>query len=200
MSLKSLEEIPWFAVVGVVLLASMFINAPANIMEAELPRYLTQALLYIVLGWAFLKGYTKQGFTVFLMAGVWLLMQILCWAGIGSSLSASLWLLCIAQVGLTYAFFTNYPIKFAGVGGGSTWSYAALWVIFLFAVGKLWISVAYGTQSVQTPLWGIAILLLSSGYIVEPVEKQWATPLKAIGTLLAVVSALTISGAWLSIV
>jgi hypothetical protein len=34
---------------------------------------------------------------------------------------------------------------------------------------------------------------MSFGYIIKPVEKDWATPIQAIGCLIAAVSALTLT-------
>jgi hypothetical protein len=124
------------------------------------------------------------------MAGVWLLTNILLWSNVANA--AWLWLFFIVQLGLTYMFFTGQKIKFAG-SGGVTWIYAALWLVFLFGLGKLLIALSSGMTLAQLPLWGLGILLMSFGYVVEPIEKSWATPLQAIGCLLAIISALTLT-------
>lgn len=191
MSLKSLEKIPWFAVAGfLVILNMLLVSQSGDFMNVVVPSYLTQAFLYIALGYGFLRGHTEQGFAVFLMAGVWLLMNILLWSNVASAVS--LWLLFIVQLALIYMFFTGQTIKFAG-SGGTIWTYAALWIVFLFGLGKLWIGLSSGLTLAQMPLWGLGILLMSFGYIVEPVQKEWSTPLQAIGCLLALISALTLT-------
>ncbi|MEM3361409.1 MAG: hypothetical protein QXV85_09440 [Candidatus Bathyarchaeia archaeon] len=191
MSLKDFEKIPWFAIAGaLVILNLLMVSQTADFMSLVVPSYLTQAFLYIALGYGFLRGHTEQGFAVFLMSGIWLLTNILLWSNVVNA--AWLWLLFIAQLGLIYMFFTGQNIKFAG-SGGITWTYAALWIVFLFGLGKFIIGLNAGLTFAQMPLWGLGILLMSLGYIIEPVEKSWATPLQAIGCLLALISALTLT-------
>ena len=189
--MKDLEKIPWFAIAGAMVIINMLmISQSANFISTVVPAYLTQAFLYIALGYGFLRGHTEQGFAVFLMSGVWLLMNILVWSNVASAFS--FWLLFMVQLLLIYMFFTGQKIKFAG-GGGISWTYAALWLVFLFGLGKLWIGLSAGMTLAQIPLWGLGILLMSFGYIVDPVEKTWSTPLQAIGCLLALISALTLT-------
>ena len=190
-SLKDLEKVPWFAVVGVMVILNMLlVSSSADFMNVVLPAYLTQAFLYIALGYAFMRGHTEQGFAVFLMSGVWLLENILIWSN--SAGAVSLWLLFMVQLLLIYFFFTGQKIKFAE-SGSTSWTYAALWIVFLFGLGKLWIGLSAGMTMAQLSLWGLGILLMSFGYIIEPVEKSWSTPLQAIGCLLAIISALTLT-------
>jgi hypothetical protein len=190
-SLKDLEKVPWFAVAGVMVILNMLlVSSSADFMNVVLPAYLTQAFLYIAMGYAFMRGHIEQGFNVFLMGAVWLLENILIWGNVVSAVS--MWLLFIVQLYLIYTFFTGHKLKFAG-GGGESWTYASLWIVFLFGLGKLWISLNAGAILTQLPLWGLGILLMSFGYIIEPVEKSWSTPLQAIGCLLAIVSALTLT-------
>jgi len=190
-SLKSLEKIPWFAVAGaLVIINLLMVSQSTDFMSVVVPSYLTQAFLYIALGYGFLRGHIEQGFTVFLMAGIWLLTNILLWSNVANA--AWLWLLFIVQLALIYMFFTGQNIKFVA-SGGTTWTYAALWVVFLFGLGKFIISINAGSTLTQLPLWGLGILLMSFGYIIEPVEKSWSTPLQAIGCLLALISALTLT-------
>jgi hypothetical protein len=190
-SLKDLEKIPWFAVAGALVIVNLLmVSQSTDFMSVVVPSYLTQAFLYIALGYGFLRGHVEQGFTVFLMAGVWLLTNILLWSNVANV--ALLWLFFIMQLALIYMFFTGQNIKFAGIGG-ITWTYAALWVVSLFGLGKLIIGLSSGMTLAQLPLWGLGILLMSFGYIIEPVEKSWSTPLQAIGCLLALISALTLT-------
>jgi hypothetical protein len=168
----------------------LLVSSSADFMNVVLPAYLTQAFLYIAMGYAFMRGHTEQGFNVFLMGAVWLLENILIWGNVVSAMS--MWLLFIAQLYLIYTFFTGHKLKFAG-GGGESWTYASIWIVFLFGLGKLWISLTAGATLAQLPLWGLGILLMSFGYIIEPVEKSWSTPLQAIGCILAIVSALTLT-------
>jgi hypothetical protein len=190
-SLKDLEKVPWFAVAGIMVILNMLlVSSSADFMNVVLPAYLTQAFLYIAMGYAFMRGHTEQGFNVFLMGAVWLLENILIWGNVASAVS--LWLLFIVQLYFLFIFFTGQKLKFAG-GGSESWTYASLWIVFLFGLGKLWISLSAGATLAQLPLWGLGILLMSFGYIIEPVEKSWSTPLQAIGCLLAIVSALTLT-------
>jgi hypothetical protein len=190
-SLKDLEKVPWFAIAGVMVILNMLlVSSSADFMNVVLPAYLTQAFLYIAMGYAFMRGHTEQGFNVFLMGAVWLLENILIWGNVVSAVS--MWLLFIVQLYLIYTFFMGQKLKFAG-GGGESWTYASLWIVFLFGLGKLWISLTAGATLTQLPLWGLGILLMSFGYIIEPVEKSWSTPLQAIGCILAIVSALTLT-------
>jgi hypothetical protein len=188
--MKSLEKVPWFAVAGILVVVNLLmVRQSGDFMNVVVPSYLTQALLYIALGYGFLREHASQGFTVFLMAGDWLLTTILVWNGVANA--AVLWLLFMVQLALAFMFFTNYKLKFAG-DGGATWTHAAVWLVFLFGLGKLFVGLA-GTTLAQMPLWGLGILLMSFGYIIKPVEKDWATPIQAIGCLIAAVSALTLT-------
>jgi len=189
-SLKSLEKVPWFAVLGVLVILNMLIaQQTPDFMEVVVPAYLTQAFLYIALGYAFMRGHTEQGFAVFLMAGVWLLTNVLVWSAQASSW---LWLFFLIQLALIYMFFTGKKIRFAG-SGGITWTYAAIWLVFLFGLAKFILGLSSGLTLAQIPLWGLAVLLVSFGYIVEPVEKEWSTPLQVVGCLLALISAFTLT-------
>lgn len=191
MPLKDLEKVPWFAVVGVLVILNMLIvQQSADFMSVVVPTYMMQAFLYFAFGYAFLKGHTEQGFSVFLMALIWLLANILVWSNMQATVW--LWLLFLAQLFLVYMFFTGQKLKFAG-SGGVTWTYAGLWVVFIFGLGKFIVGLSSGLTLAQMPLWGLGILLLSFGYIIKPVEDDWAVPLQAIGCLLALVSALTLT-------
>jgi hypothetical protein len=189
-SLKDLEKVPWFAVTGVMVVLNMLlVSQSANFMEVVVPAYLSEAFLFVSMGYAFMRGHTEQGFNVFLMASVWLLDNILIWGNVASAIS--LWLLFIVQLYLVYTFFTGQKLKFAG--GSESWTYASIWLVFLFGLGKLWISLSAGATLAQIPLWGLGVLLMSFGYIAEPLEKSWSTPIQAVGCLLTIVSALTLT-------
>ena len=199
--MQDLEKIPYFAIVGVVLILSMLLyctNQP-NFSSQILPTYLTQALVYIAFGYAFMKGHQRQGFIVFLMALDWLMMQILIWSNIGAALTASLWILCLFQLLLAYYFFTGKSLKFAGEGG-QVWAYAGLWLVFAFGIGKLWVLWATAQTLVALPFWGLGIALISFGYILQPVEEEWSLPLKLIGLLLAVIAAFTVQAPGLTLI
>jgi len=190
-SLKDLEKVPWFAVTGVMVVLNMLlVSQSTNFMEVVVPAYLSEAFLFVSMGYAFMRGHTEQGFNVFLMAAVWLLENILIWGNVASAIS--LWLLFIVQLYLVYTFFTGQKLKFAG-GGSESWTYASIWLVFLFGLGKLWISLSAGATLAQIPLWGLGVLLMSFGYIIQPVEKSWSTPIQAVGCLLTIVSALTLT-------
>jgi hypothetical protein len=187
----TLKKIPWFAVVGVLVILNMLlVQQSQNFMAVVVPAYLSQAFLYIALGYAFMRGHTEQGFAVFLMAGVWLLVNVLVWSN--AEVSAWLWIFCLIQLALIYMFFTGKKIRFAG-SGGVTWTYAALWLVFIFGLSKFIIGLSSGMTLAQIPLWGLGVLLVSFGYIVEPVEKEWGLPFQLIGTLLALISAFTLT-------
>jgi hypothetical protein len=187
----TLKKIPWFAVVGVLVILNMLlVQQSPNFMAVVVPAYLSQAFLYIALGYAFMRGHTEQGFAVFLMAGVWLLVNVLVWSN--AEVSAWLWIFCLVQLALIYMFFTGKKIRFAG-SGGVTWTYAALWLVFIFGLSKFIIGLCSGMTLTQIPLWGLGVLLVSFGYIVEPVEKDWGLPFQLIGTLLALISAFTLT-------
>jgi hypothetical protein len=188
---STLKKIPWFAVVGVAVFVNMLIAQQSpNFMAVVVPVNLSQAFLYIALGYAFMRGHTEQGFAVFLMAGVWLLVNVLVWSN--AEVSAWLWIFCLIQLALIYMFFTGKKIRFAG-SGGVTWTYAALWLVFIFGLSKFIIGLSSGMTLAQIPLWGLGVLLVSFGYIVEPVEKEWGLPFQLIGTLLALISAFTLT-------
>jgi hypothetical protein len=190
-SLNDLEKVPWFAVTGVMVFLNMLmVSQSSNFMDVVVPAYGSQAFVYIAMGYAFMRGHTEQGFNVFLMGAVWLLENILIWGNVASAVS--MWLLFIVQLYLLYTFVTGQKLKFAG-GGSESWTFASLWIVFLFGLGKLWISLSAGATLAQLPLWGLGVLLMSFGYIIQPVEKSWSTPLQAIGCLLTIVSALTLT-------
>jgi hypothetical protein len=188
---STLKKIPWFAVVGVAVFVNMLIAQQSqNFMAVVVPAYLSQAFLYITLGYAFMRGHTEQGFAVFLMSCIWMLENVLVWSN--AEVSAWLWIFCLIQLALIYMFFTGKKIRFAG-SGGITWTYAALWMVFIFGLSKFIIGLSSGMTLAQIPLWGLGVLLVSFGYIVEPVEKEWGLPFQLIGTLLALISAFTLT-------
>lgn len=189
--MKDLKKIPFFAVAGVLVIINMLlVQQSSDFMNVVVPTYLSQAFLYIAFGYAFMRGHTEQGFAVFLMSLDWLLMNILIWSNVEATVW--LWLLFLGQLALIYMFFTGKQLKFAG-SGGQVWTYAGLWIVFIFGLGKLIIGLCNGLTLVQMPLWGLGILLMSFGYIIQPVEDDWAAPLQLIGLLLALISALTLT-------
>lgn len=191
MPLKNLEKIPWFAVVGALLILGMLLSANMpDFWLMTVPVLLTQALLYLCFGYAFMRGHIEQGFAVFLMSLVWLLMQI---GLLAFAQSGILWFVCLIQIALAYLFFTGYKLKFAG-SGRTTWTYAGLWVTFVYGLAKMWMSFSTGGTLASVPLWGLAIALLCFGYIIEPVEKSWAVPLQAIATLIALIAVFGAAG------
>ena len=193
MSRRQLEKIPYFAIVGGVLILSMLLYCTdqPNFASQILPTYTTQALVYIAFGYVFLRGHQNQGFIAFLMALDWLMMQILIWSNLGAALTASLWILFVFQLLLVYYFFTGKILQFAGQGG-QVWAYAGLWLTFAFGIGKLWVLWAAAQTLVALPFWGLGVALISLGYILQPVEEEWSVPLKLIGLLLAVIAAFTV--------
>jgi hypothetical protein len=66
-------------------------------------------------------------------------------------------------------------------------------MVFIFGLSKFIIGLCSGMTLTQIPLWGLGVLLVSFGYIVEPVEKEWGLPFQLIGTLLALISAFTLT-------
>ncbi|HDO41698.1 MAG TPA: hypothetical protein ENH03_02220 [Candidatus Bathyarchaeota archaeon] len=203
-SIKELNSIPWFAVIGGLVILSMLlytVEAP-DFMQILLPTYVSEALLFIALGYVAMKKKTGAGFAVFLMACAWLLNQMLHWAGLWPKapdfLTASLWSLFIAQLILAYVVFTDARINFGSVASSSAWVYVATWIVFLFAAGKLWICL--GLNNFMWHMWGVGIAVLSLGYIVEPADKTISAFLKIAGTILATYMALAIGGSGLTLI
>lgn len=180
-----------FAIPGVMLIINILLNAANLDVALVVPVYLKQAIVYFALAYAFLRGYEGQGFTVFLMSAVWLLANILIWSGVTNSIL--MWLLLLAQLFLLYRFFTHEEIRFAG-SGGSAWTYAAVWIVFIFGAARLLMVFSGGITIAQVPLWGLGVLLISLGYIIRPIEEGWSAPLQVVGALLTVISGLTASG------
>ncbi len=192
MSLKSigLDDIPWFAIVGAAILASFFMYkiTVTDFSSYILPIYLTEALMFIGFGYAILRKHENAGgFTIFLMAMMWLMNQILTWSGAGSSIN--LWILCGLEILFSASFFLNKPLLKYFSTKGKEWTYAGYWLIFIFAVAKVWINY---TLALPFGFWGIAVLLVSFGYILQPVKKEYGGIMALIGTLLALFVALAL--------
>jgi hypothetical protein len=201
-----IRRIPYFAIVGALLLLSllMYTTGLSGFMEVLVPTYLTEALLFIAIGLSYMKGgYGEPGFNLFLMSGVWLLNQILHWGGVwsagGNATAGSLmWILALVQLGLAYCVFTDTEILDVG-GSGETWGHAAVWLVFLFGLSKLLLNLGLGAQPLAAmPLWGLGALILSLGYILEPVDDEISGYAALIGTLIMAYAALTVGGAGLS--
>ena len=204
-SIRDLEEIPWFAVAGIFVVLSMLLYTTelSGFAEVLFPTYMTQALLYFAIAYAFKTGASRRSFIVFLMACVWFMNQVLHWGGAWGNdpgmMAASCWLLFIAQAALAYMFFTKSSIKYVG-NPGIAWAYAAVWIVLLFAAGKLWLNLSYmGATPGMWTGWGAAIFLLSLGYAVKPLDRTAAVALKVLGALIAVVVALSIGGSGLAV-
>ncbi|MEM2512734.1 MAG: hypothetical protein QXU81_00215 [Candidatus Bathyarchaeia archaeon] len=195
-----LERIPWFSIAGVLVLLSMLLYTPADpyFVELHLPTYLTQAITYICLGYVFLKDDVEhKGFIALCMSSVLLLNQIVHLANLEATFKiASVWLMFLAQALLLYLFYADEKIKYIGSGG--TWAYAAVWLIFVFAVAKLWVSAS--APAFQIPTWGFAIAVLSAGYLVKPISDDAGLTLQVIGTVLSALAALTVGGPGLMLV
>ena len=190
MSMKSIENWPWFAILGVLVILNMLLTQQGPDFTATvLPAYLSQAFLFIALGYGFYREHTTQGFAVFLMGLIWLLQNVLLWSN--AEVTAWLWLTFLVQLMLIYFFFTGKKLKFAGESS-LPWTYAALWVVFITGLAKFLIGLSAGMMA-QIPLWGLGVLLVSFGYIIKPVEQSWSAPFKLIGTLLCLVSAFTLT-------
>lgn len=202
MNLK-LEEIPYFAIAGLVLLVSMLLytTTSAGFWTYIVPTYLTEALLFFVLGFAFWKSFKKSGFTVFIMVLLWIFNQILNWSGlygVGNTLTVGTWFVLIAQIVLTILFFADYPIKYFDFQSDA-WPYASGFVLLLFGGAKMYLDYSYGTP-IMMFLWGLGISLVSFGYIIRPKAKEYSAGIQIVGLLLVVVAAFAIAGPGLMLV
>jgi len=205
-SFKELENIPWFAVAGGLVLLSLLLytTTDPDFWTSLFPTYMTEAIVFIALGLGLNKKETEAdtvGFEAFMMSGVWLLDQLLHWSGLGGSMTPLkaplLWMLFLAQAFFGYLFFSGQKVKYVAQGG-KTWIYAAVGVIFIFALGKAILGLAY-TLPIMLPLWGIGILILSLGCLLKPAVPEWSIPIQLLGVALAGISALTIAGPGLAV-
>ncbi|MEM2534135.1 MAG: hypothetical protein QXK12_08960, partial [Candidatus Nezhaarchaeales archaeon] len=79
--MKSIENWPWFAILGVLVILNMLLTQQGpDFMATVVPAYLSQAFLFIALGYGFHREHTTQGFAVFLMGLIWLLQNVLLWS------------------------------------------------------------------------------------------------------------------------
>lgn len=196
------ENYPWFAIIGALALLSlfMFCTAHYNFGSLLIPIYFTEGLLFITLGYLFYKGHTKQSWIVFLMALLWFLSQAITWGAWNQTyLSMILWLLFLAQAGLTYIFFTGKELKILNPTSPThpTWGYAALFIIMFYAVGKLALNILYATSIMQMFTWSLAVLLTSLGYLFP--KHEYSGYMKIFGVLIAAFSALTIGTSGLTL-
>lgn len=195
-----LQDIPYYAIAGLMLLLSMLIytTRQPDFASYILPTYLTEALLFFVLGFAFWKSFKKNGFTVFIMALMWLFNQMLWWGGASStSLTVGLWLLLLVQAVLAGLFFTDHPIKYLDFASDA-WPYASGFVLLLFSVAKMYLNISLNAP-IMFFLWGLAIGLISFGYIIRPKAKEYSAAIQVLGLLFAVVSAFAIGGSGLTV-
>ena len=206
MSYKELENIPWFAVAGALVVISLLLYTTTDpgFLTLLLPTYMTEAIVFVALGVGLNKKDTDAetiGFEAFLMSGVWLLDQLLHWSGLGGSMAPLkaplLWMLFVVQAVFGYLFFSGQKVKYLAQGG-KTWIYAAVGVIFIFALGKALLGLAYALP-VMMPLWGIGILVLSLGCLLKPAVPEWSIPVQLLGVGIACVSALAIAGPGLAV-
>ena len=197
-----LENIPYYAIVGILVLISflMYLTANANAWTWLFTDYLTEALLFIVLGFAVWKGFKKSSFTVFLMTLVWLFNQILNWSGlsgVGMTLTAGTWLLLVVQIGLAGLFFMDYPIKYLDYQS-SAWPYASNLMVLFFAIAKMYLDASLNTP-IMMFIWGAGIGLVSFGYMIKPKFKEGSAAFQILGLLLVLISAFGIAGPGLTL-
>jgi hypothetical protein len=202
----NVEKIPFFAIAGLMLLLSMFLytTANANFTNVILPTYLTQALVYIALGYAVMRGHGKAGFTIFLMSLLWLFNQILWWGNstfvmpTNPYLPMVTWGTFLGQGLLAVMFFRGKNLKYVPNASSPGWPYASYWVLMLYGFAKL--VLVWSNPLFQMSMWSVSILLISFGYVVHGAgKKQFALAFIVIGVLLAAASALTINTSGLSL-
>jgi hypothetical protein len=201
----SIEKIPYYAIAGAMVLVSFFLYIAAagnpNSWTWLFPTYLTEALLFITLGFAGWKGYKKSAFTVFVMALVFIGNQIMNWSGlamVGMTLTFGTWLLAIVQIGLVILFFTDTPIKYLDFQS-EAWPYASNFLVLFFAIMKMYLDASLNTP-IMWFLWGGGIGLVSFGYLLRPKFAEGSAAFQILGLLLVVVSALGIQGSGLTLV
>jgi hypothetical protein len=197
-----INNIPYYAIAGILLLVSMFLYTLSNsgFWTFILPTYATEALLFLALGFAFWTSFKKSGFTVFLMSLVWLLNQIFNWTGlssIGMALTFAAWLLLLVQAGLTGFFFMDKPIKFFDFQSNA-WPYASGFILLVYGFAKMYLDFVFATP-IMWLIWGMAITLITFGYIIRTKSADGSAALQILGLLLAVVSAFAIQGSGLTL-
>ena len=176
-----------------------------------LPIYLTEAILYITLGVAFLAK-KRQGIAVFLMSTVWLINQVAIW---GATYPLLWWQtfdftmlnIVLASVQVLLIAVYVYPKR---SGNSSTFTYGALATVGIFGVAKMIQTVlaAPAWQGNQywgywSFAWGLAITLTAAGYALKLTAKgdsASATMLQVVGTAIAVIVTLGIMDIGLSVI
>lgn len=198
-SRRDLTRLPCYACLGVLVLMSLFMFCTGydNFTTELVPIYLTEAILFIAVDVVLTKK-QSQGWVVFLMALVWLLNQAIVW-GSPDNLSVILWILFLGQAGLAYALTTKRSVELLSPPNpsASNWGYGASAVIFIYALGKLILTVMYGWAPMHWTSWAVAVLVTSIGYLYP--KSEYSGYLKIIGVLIGVITALTISGPGLTI-
>jgi hypothetical protein len=191
---KVLDQLPWFILLTLVLLANVALNSAS--LNIRVANAITQMLLYFVIGYKFWREKSvKDAFNVFLMTGVFVISTMVTWFSPPSDLlTVSVWGLMLLQVGLAAATLTGYsPVKsFAG----AHWNTAALFIILLLAAGGAWTNLI-GTGLSQGLLWNMAVSVLCIGYIMNSVRQanqSFASFLKLAALIIAVTAAFGFSG------
>jgi hypothetical protein len=197
-----IQNIPYYAIAGLLLIVSMLLYTLSNagFWTFIFPTYLTEALLFAALGFAFWTSFKKSGFTVFLMSLVWLLNQIFNWTGlssIGSALTFAAWLLLLVQIGLTGFFFMDKPIKFFDFQSNA-WPYASAFILLIYGFAKMYLDYVL-VLPVMWLIWGMAITLITFGYVIRTKSADGSAALQIFGLLLAVVSAFAVQGSGLTL-
>jgi hypothetical protein len=194
-TVKTLEGVPWFVIIGVILIVNLAfsflggnIAAPWTVLPA-----LIAAMLYLTLGYILHGAKYKESFKVFLMAGIFAISTLLLWSKIAyEALEPSMWILFIAQLLLAGTILAKYKIPI--FSGSSTWMYAAVFVILTASIGGVWVNFAVpvAVQQLQQALWAIAVASTSFGFIVRPANKEVSTGLYVIGTAVALMAAFAV--------
>jgi hypothetical protein len=199
--LKTLEDVPWFICIGLILTVNLALNLLLDLAGSQamlwtlLPSVLTQAILYLAVGYVLRTGKYKESFKVFLMSVVFAISNLIVWRNVTeAAMVPSMWILFLVQLALAGIIFTNYKISY--FSGSGTWVYATVFVILTASIGGAWVNITGPQVYLQQALWAIAVTATGFGFIVKPADKdkQISTGLYVIGLAVALIAAFALAG------
>jgi hypothetical protein len=185
MSEKQLSKVAWLALFGALTLIAPFLYAMSDpsFWFVILPSHISEAAMLIVVGclvagFRLPKGMNKARMEAIsaLMVVLWFFLQVWVWANSTvdwtsiSVYTAVFWGLTIAEVYLAHAFFTGKEIVKWKLNWGVDVSLAILLLASITKIGinifNFTLPVVITSPSTVDLLWGIAVFLMTLGYIL----------------------------------
>ncbi len=202
---KVYVKVPWFLVLGLILLANVALNVALSL--SVVANAITQVLFYFMLGYMFLRNdaWAKaRSFHMFLMACMFSLSTLVVWFSLAAQVLFA-WLFLMVQLVFVVIIILAKPVKFFGTG--QTWFYASVFVLLIMALAGTFVSALHLGFS-QILLWNLAVSCTGISYVLSKAQggkkKTYIGILfvlmQTIGLALAVTAAFGFQGIALSLI